>query len=181
MELGLTVDELLVAPYETVRRTHRLALQVEGAEYDIEFRLPVASDQDAVAATSRRDPEYAAMALLGACVSRVTRDGEALAVESLNSVLRAEIANAMARLDPQAEIDLDLACPACGASFSVVFDTAAFFIQELDERAARLLHEVHVLAWHYHWSEADILHLPSARRGFYLERISEVAARAGAR
>jgi len=30
---------------------------------------------------------------------------------------------------------------------------------------------VHTLAWYYHWSEAEILALPRARRQLYLSRI----------
>jgi hypothetical protein len=87
----------------------------------------------------------------------------------------------MADRDPQAEIELDLACPVCNTAFSVVFDTAEFFLQELDQRAAQLTQDVHTLAWHYHWSERDILQLPRRRRARYLELIAGAIARARAR
>jgi hypothetical protein len=87
----------------------------------------------------------------------------------------------MAERDPQAEIELELACPACGSAFSVVFDTATFFLQELDARAKGLMQEVHTLAWHYHWSERDILQMPRQRRARYLELLSQSIAHTRAR
>jgi hypothetical protein len=41
-------------------------------------------------------------------------------------------------------------------------------MRELDDRAGRSLHDVHILALHYHWSEADILRMPERRRAHYL-------------
>jgi hypothetical protein len=36
---------------------------------------------------------------------------------------------------------------------------------------SELYDEVHTLAWHYHWSEAEILALPRVRRQLYLSRV----------
>ena len=56
------------------------------------------------------------------------------------------------------------------------FDVAAFLDGEMGARAARLLDEVHLLALSYHWSEAEILALPSDRRQDYLKRILTTSA-----
>jgi hypothetical protein len=37
--------------------------------------------------------------------------------------------------------------------------------------ASELYDEVHALAWHYHWSEAEILALPRVRRQSYMSRV----------
>ena len=92
--------------------------------------------------------------------------------------VRVAIGAAMAEHDPQAELELDLICPVCGAQFSAVFDTATFFLQELDQRSARLLRDVHTLAWHYHWSEREILRMAPQRRAQYLDLVA--GTRAGA-
>ena len=173
MELELQVRDLLVPAYEDVRRTYEISTEAEGARYDVSFRLPTAADLDAVASIARDDPARGAEALLARCLSGATRDGEPVDVHALVPAVRAAIAEEMAQRDPQAEIELELACPVCGSAFAVVFDTAAFFMQELDERAARLMHEVHTLALHYHWSEREILQMPRRRRARYLELVSE--------
>jgi hypothetical protein len=78
----------------------------------------------------------------------------------------------MAEHDPQAELELDLSCPSCGAAFSVDLDAGTFLLQELDARGAQLLEDVHALAMHYHWSEPEILALPPRRRERYLDLLA---------
>jgi hypothetical protein len=114
-------------------------------------------------------------------VLRAECDAALVAAAALPSAIRDALSDAIAERDPQAEIELDVACPACRTAFSVVFDTAAFFLQELDGRAAQLVQDVHTLAWHYHWSERDILRMPRRRRARYLELVAEAAARARVR
>ncbi|HEX7979880.1 MAG TPA: hypothetical protein VF461_14830 [Gemmatimonadaceae bacterium] len=177
MELALPVAGLMVPPYRDVRREHELTVDVEGARYAITFRLPSAADLDAIGPIARRDPEMGAAALAERCISRVTRDDAPLAAAELTTAARAALAEAMAERDPQAEIELELTCPACGTAFSALFDTASFFVQELEARAAQLLHEVHTLAWHYHWSERDILQMPRRRRERYLAMVADRVAR----
>jgi hypothetical protein len=77
----------------------------------------------------------------------------------------------VANLDPDAELDIAAACPACGAEQMLAFDIAAFFWDELALRVPRLLDDVADLAHAFHWAEADILALPVARRSFYLSRV----------
>ena len=75
----------------------------------------------------------------------------------------------MARRDPQAEVLLDLDCPACNHRWQILFDIASFFYAEVSAYAKRLLREVHTLARRYGWREADILSMSTARRQFYIE------------
>jgi len=181
MDLELRVADLLVPAYADVRRSYELTADLDDARYDVSFRLPTALDLDAVAPMARVDLERAANALLARCVVGATRDGTSVDLDALTPAVRASIAAAMAEHDPQAEIELELTCPVCGGASAVVFDTATFLLQELDARANRLMHEVHTLAWHYHWSERDILRIPWRRRARYLEMVADSAARARTR
>jgi hypothetical protein len=79
----------------------------------------------------------------------------------------------MAERDPQAELTLNLSCPECGHDFSALFDTASYFFQELAGRTRYLYQEVHLLAFYHHWSEAEIMSMPSQRRRQYLEILGE--------
>jgi hypothetical protein len=181
LELELRVSDLLLPPYAEARPTWELDLEERGARYAVTFRLPTAADLDAAAALARADPESGAAELRRRCVLRAEREGSPIAAGELPAGAREAVEAAMAVRDPQAELELELRCPACRAEFSVVFDTAAFFLQELDERGERLLQEVHALAWHYHWSERDILRLPARRRARYLELVADAVARTRAR
>ena len=73
------------------------------------------------------------------------------------------------RLDLSAE----LACPECARSFAFTFDPATHLLRSIRADARRLRHEVHTLAWHYHWSRSEILELPIAERHAYIELITE--------
>ena len=75
----------------------------------------------------------------------------------------------MGDADPQADVQLALACPGCRHEWSAPFDIATFFWSELKARAEMLLREVHELAAAYGWSENEILGLSAARRAAYLE------------
>ena len=55
-------------------------------------------------------------------------------------------------------------CPECDAELLVEVDPYLTLSLARDE----IFGEVHTLARHYHWSEAEILALPQARRRLYL-------------
>jgi hypothetical protein len=78
----------------------------------------------------------------------------------------------MSECDPQANILLDLTCPACQERWQLGFDIGLFIWDKIENQAHRLLREVHTLARAYAWSETDILALSAARRQFYLEMVS---------
>lgn len=77
----------------------------------------------------------------------------------------------MAELDPQGDIELDLACDACGHAWQTAFDVCAFFWEEIEARAKRLLQEVRLLASAYGWTERDVLALSDSRRAAYLKMV----------
>ena len=177
LELTLRVKDLLLSPYEDARSSYDATLAVDGTRYDVAFRLPRSDDLDHAAAIARTDPPAGALELLRRCLMTVDVGGSPVSVDALPEAARAAIAGAMVERDPQAELELDLSCPACEAPFEAIFDTATFFLQELDARARRLLREVHALALRYHWSETDILSMPAWRRAQYLELLSDNPAR----
>src|SRR5207245_10969793 len=76
-------------------------------------------------------------------------------------------------LAPHTDLELDLSCPECGHSFATPFDCTAFFFSEIRARSSHLMREVHYLALHYHWSEAEILGLQRDRRRGYLALLNE--------
>jgi hypothetical protein len=181
MEFSLRIGELLVPPYPEMSRSHSLRIEDGAWEYSVTFRVPTAADLDAAAAFAAEDAERGASELLQRCVIRADRDGSDCEAAALPAAVREAIAAAMARHDPQAELELDLSCPNCGNAFSVVFDAAAFLLQEIDDAAAGLLRQVHILASHYGWSEDEILRIPAARRVRYLELVAASAARVSPR
>jgi hypothetical protein len=82
-----------------------------------------------------------------------------------------DLADAICALDPQAQIELALRCPACEHDWLELLDIASFLWTEVGSLARRLLGDVHVLALSYGWREADILAMSAARRRHYLDLV----------
>lgn len=83
---------------------------------------------------------------------------------------------ALSAADPLGDVELRASCPACGADVSVPLELETFLLRELERETTRLMDEIHVLAFAYHWTEPDIMALPEARRRQYLTRIQEAWA-----
>jgi hypothetical protein len=178
MTLAPRVSDLLLSPYEAPRATHELTIEDSGALYRVAFRLPASADLDAAAAIAASDVDRAASGLLARCVRGVTRNGAPLDADALPAAVRDALTREMLRLDPQAQVELEVSCPACSHGFDVLLDAASFLLRELDDDAAHLLKEIHVLASYYGWSERDILAIPAARRARYITLIAEQRAAA---
>lgn len=83
--------------------------------------------------------------------------------------LRSALAEAIERADPLAEILFDVACVACGASFSVDLDVPGIVWKELSDIARNLLADVDTLAKAYGWTEPECLALTPTRRDWYVQ------------
>lgn len=126
------------------------------------FRLPTSADLLAI--EDLRDAAAAEKALLQCC----RLEGAGAPGPLAAGVAEAAIL-AMSRADPQAEVLLELACPACGHSSTALFDILAHLWCELDHWAGGMLRKVHALASRYGWSEDSILAMSGARRAAYLD------------
>ena len=51
----------------------------------------------------------------------------------------------------------------------MLFDARWFCLRDLRQKAAFIYQDVDLLARRYHWSEAEILALPRARRAAYVD------------
>jgi hypothetical protein len=168
LEIDAKVGDLLLAPYaETLQEHELVARREDGAQTVLHFRLPTGADQEAAAEAARDDVAAAVDLLLLRCTRPAAGpDGKGEAGFSAGVI--EQLSARMAELDPQAEISLQLACPACGAGFSALFDATSYLMEELDAGARALSREVHLLAYHYHWSATEIIGMSAARRRRFL-------------
>jgi len=127
----------------------------------VRFRVP--SQDDVCNALASNDPREA---LLKRCVE---------SLDSLNASAVQQIVDAMAEIDAQADIRIQMGCPACGSIQSVSFDIVAHLWGDLNDWARRMLADVHTLARAYGWREDDILAMSALRRRMYLQRIGAEA------
>jgi hypothetical protein len=139
----------------------------DDGDYEVELRLPNTLDLRALAGT----PDIGR--LFRRCVTAVTRDGETRRVEDdLPPGLGEEVSRRAESADPQARVELQLLCPACGQEWIAPFDIVSFLWGEINAWAERTLREIHLLASSYGWGEAEILALSPQRRRHYLRMVT---------
>lgn len=139
--------------------------------YHVRFRLPDSTDLEA--ASHCRDERHAHEVLLSRVVLEARLDGEPVDATALSIAAIEALEVEIAEQDPLAEILIDLRCPTCEHTWQSPLDVASALFMELSSRARQLLRDVHTIARHYHWSEAEILALSAARRQAYLELVTE--------
>jgi hypothetical protein len=132
-----------------------------------------ATSFDLEEAAAAPDMEGAKSVLLDRCVVALSDDGDSIAIETLPARLRDAAIARLEEMHGDAEISVRLACPACAHAGSVTFDIADYLWGEVRHAAARLMGEVHELAWAYGWSEREILAMSSRRRQNYLALIRQ--------
>lgn len=132
----------------------------------LKFRLP--NSIDIAAVIDIKDVQTAQYLIVQRCIQGAIFKGKHVNAKELSARAVNKLARRMAECDPQAEILLDLRCPACSHKWQVTFDIVAFFWKEISVYARRLLQEVHALAFAYKWREEDIVSMTPARRQYYL-------------
>ena len=144
---------------------------IEAGAHQIRFRAP--NTADLLAVPDGADPAAARAILLERCIVEA-RDagGEPVAPAALPESVLPAIMDGIASADPQAVVELDHACAACGRTFQAFFDIAGFLMREIQAWALQMLRDIDSLARAYGWREADILALSPTRRQFYLDLVA---------
>jgi|WetSurMetagenome_2_1015567.scaffolds.fasta_scaffold149055_2 hypothetical protein len=166
LELTFGIAEIRVAAPE-LSLTETYVLSTDG--YDVQFRLP--NSLDVLSILELSDVSQARRRLFERCVHGANRDGQEIAVQELSEEVANQIALCMTELDPQADIQIALNCPACSENWTSMFDISTYLWTEINAWAIRMLGEIHRLASTYGWREAEILALSPIRRQLYLELI----------
>ncbi len=154
LELELDINDIRVGATPTQK-----PLLLKSNDFELAFRLPDSQDLLVIEATG--SIENARRILLERCLLSASHNGQTCTVRDLSEEILEKVETTMAEADPQAEIQLDLSCPACQHNWFAVFDIASFLWSEVNAWAQRVLNEVHLLAKAYSWREADILAIES--------------------
>jgi hypothetical protein len=173
----LAACPICVAPLESILPAEELrldsasegnvhAINING--WRVAFRSPTSSDL--LALHANQDLPSARITLLSRCLIEARMANGAMAnPAALPEDIVAAMVEEMAAADPQADVELSLACPACGHRWEALFDIVSFLWEEIHVWAQRALRDVHSLARAYGWREADILALSPTRRKIYLQ------------
>lgn len=165
LDLDFQVRDLCSFPLPEIAR--RLEIQIDG--YDVQFRLP--NSLDLAAISGYEDVDQATGTVLKRCIETVQYGDQLCSVEELSDTTVTAIADAMAKADPYADIELEIACPNCGHRWMSGFDIVTYLWKELQVWARRTLRDVHVLASAYGWNEAEALALSPRRRQMYIDMV----------
>ena len=168
VELTFTVSDITV---DSVARPgggpRGMAIEVDG--YDMRVRPLDSLDLKAI--LTMPDVPTARAVLLRRSVLAASRQGTAIAPENLPPDVLDAVEERLAAADPQADVQLALCCPDCGATWQQAFDIVSFLWAEIDAWARRTVSEVHLLASAYGWPERDILGMSPPRRRAYLDLV----------
>ena len=136
-------------------------------------RARPANSRDVTAADGESHPEAQERRIIAGCTLEARCGETSVAVDAFPDTLVEAIARAMSEADPQADVHVTMACPACGHQWQAEFDVAAFLWREIDAWAKRALDEVHTLAFAYGWSQSEILSMSASRRRRYVSMIAQ--------
>lgn len=141
----------------------------------LRIRLPNGEDQEHLSALLAENEAEALSRLLGRCIVEFgegQEPTEAL-LATMPAAAKREIEGRMEALAPQSSLIMDAQCPECGRAFTAPFQLQDFFFGELRTSRELLYREIHYLAYHYHWSEQDIMAMGRDRRRNYIAVLAD--------
>lgn len=147
-----------------------------GEQYrEVAFRLPNGEDQEVIGQIVEEVGAKALALLLARCIRRLGSlcDPGLEVVHRLSPLARTEIERHIEETAPQVDLTLAAHCPECEREFAVPFDLVGFFLGECKTSRELLYREAHYLAYHYHWSEQEIMALPREKRRKYIALLAE--------
>ena len=146
-----------------------------GGDGEVTFRLPDGSDQEELSPLLAQNEAEALTRLLCRCVQRIGpyRPPDREQMSALSALARAEIEERMRQVAPKVEQSMAANCVGCGRTFVAPFDVQRFLLGELRTDGQLLYQEVHYLAYHYHWSEHEIMGMTRDKRRTYIDVLAD--------
>jgi len=171
MSIDFSIADVPVEQARHRAPLHTMTLPAaDGSPIDVTFRLPNGADQEEVSGSLACNEAAALTLLLSRCIKRIGphESPDEHRIAALSAAARSEIEQRMQELAPKVGQAMDATCAECGRPFTAPFDIQRFFFGELRTDDDVLYHEVHYLAYHYHWSEREIMQLTRDKRHKYI-------------
>ncbi|MFI5910943.1 hypothetical protein [Dactylosporangium sp. NPDC051541] len=172
VSVDFSIVDVPVYPAENPAPVHTMTL-AQGQE--VSFRLPTGADQEELSEGLADNEAQTLTRLLTRCVQRIGPTGppSERQMAELPAADRLAIEERMRQVAPRVEQTIEAKCAECGRTFVAPFDIHRLFFGELRTDANLLYQEVHYLAYHYHWSERDIMDMNRDRRRTYIELLAD--------
>ncbi len=184
MDIDFQTSDVPVKKAEVDSLIYEMALSPEAVEphdegaanqRSVRFRLPNGGDQEMLAPWFAQNEAETLTLLLSRCLVSLgdEQTPSRETIHALSPMARMEIEQQMAILMPGIELTMDAQCPECGREFIVPFELQDFFFGEFQTSPDMLRREVHYLAFHYHWSESEIMNMTRDKRRGYIETLAD--------
>jgi hypothetical protein len=183
MDIDFSLRDISIRESKDKGPTYQMVLSPEAAFVDTDgarrrevcFRLPNGGDQEAVSSLVYQNEAQALTALLGRCIEGLgpMHPPSDQAIGRLSPRARMEIEKQMALVAPEVQSTLPACCAECEREIVLPLDVHGFFFGELRTSRDLLYREVHYLAYHYHWSEQEILAFSREKRRKYIEVLAD--------
>lgn len=164
LEFELTLDEIAEIQSEADLSE---TIEVETAQGNLVFRKPLGKDQEIWQETIFEDEQTAVIE-----IARTLQIAPATPLKIEDEILQ-KIEQALDEADPLINFFGRVRCANCDSVSEFETDLCRFALNELHFSQQKLLHAVHRLASHYHWSEHEIFAVPHWRRLKYLQLIAD--------
>lgn len=174
-DIPITASPSIKASYEIKLDASEHSPTVNVMSKIISFRLPNGSDQEAITQFIDTNESLAMNQLLRHCLLSIDNENPptAISIDRLTLAERFQIERSMEAIAPNLDLTMELSCPHCKRSFVAPFEIQDFFFGELRTDLELLFRETHYLAFHYHWSESEILSMPRQKRRKYIEILAD--------
>lgn len=183
MDIEFSLRDIPTTESEDKGPIYKMELSPEAAFIDdsgsynrwVTFRLPNGGDQEVVSPLLSEDEEKASVMLLERCIQTMgcVRNPGYEQISKLSSLARMEIEAQMETVAPKVDLTMRTICPECDRDLTTPFDIQSFFFSELKISSDLLYREVHYLAYHYHWSEREIMDMPRGKRRKHIEILAD--------
>lgn len=147
-----------------------------GKQYrEVTFRLPNGGDQEIISPHILDNEAKSLAILLERCIQGIgpLKNFDNDIISKLSPLARMEIEKQMEAISPEVDLNMEAICPECRREFEIPFGLQDFFFGELRISRDLLYREVHYLAYHYKWSEREIMEMPRNKRRKYIEVLAE--------
>lgn len=175
LDIDFLTDNIPITGSRLEQRFFTIILSEQAEAEKVIFRLPNGADQERTAHLVDENEALAETLLLSRCIQSIgssSQIGEK-DIADLSPLARREIEEEMDRLSPKVALTMEAFCPECQRHFSASFNLEDFVLRELHTHLDLLFKEVHYLAYHYHWSEKEILGMTRENRRRYIEILSD--------